>query len=337
MNLTKIKNFQNIIKTNSNTNTYNSNLLSNKTKNIFSDYIEHLNKNILNNYTLKIIEIYSKILEYFYFENPKEIEFHLNHYYKFKFINDLVFAKFMDKYNYSFVDNKVKLNKYISLSSSFLDNYEIFYKLNIKNFKNNNIIEISTSPDFFEVFTYFQLNFNIYKNTNYEVYYSDLNYLHKPKKTWLKNIDNLKKEFKNIDFIYNDIFKDLEHNYDFMILDLNQYKHRVGDHILSDTYNNITNIYFQLHYINFLNKNGSCLFYINNLLIPETINVFIYLSHIFKNIEILGRTELSLKKYTGGVWLYCQNKGSYQININKIIHKIKKWNMNEEKKNINIY
>ena len=231
MNLNKIKNFQNIKKINSNLNIYNSNLLSNKTKNIFYDFLEHLNKNIFNIYTLKIIEIYTKTIKYFNFEKPKEIEFHLNHYYKFKFINDLIMQKFINKYNYSFVDNKIKLNKYISFTTDFLDKYELFYKLNIKYFKNNNIIEISTSPSFFEVFNYFQSFFNLYTNTNYTIYYSDLNHIHKPKKIWLKNMNYLKEQFKNINFIYNNIFKDLEKNYDFMILDLNQYKHRIGNHI----------------------------------------------------------------------------------------------------------
>ncbi len=118
-----------------------------------------------------------------------------------------------------------------------------------------------------------------------------------------------------------------------MILNLTKQHFLFKDkYVLSEAYHNIPNFYLQIQYLSNLKDGGSCLFYIHSLLIPETIKIFFILSKMFKNIDIYGRTDLDLRKYLGGVWLYCQNKGSYIINKNKIIQKIKKWNYQEEKK-----
>ncbi len=305
---------------------------NNEVKIFYKNYLSKINTKIDNTYLYKIIKIFYKLNKYFYINSNKQFNLYFDYFYKYNFINNLVYSLYQDKKNYSFIDNKFKINKYISTTNNFLDSYTIFYNMNIKSFKNNNIIEISSNPVFFEVFNYFQLYFNLYNKTNYSVYYSDLNYSHFPKNEWLNKIDNYKNKFENINFKYSPIFTNLDNNYDFMILNLFQYKHRFNDFILSDVYNNIFNIKYQLYYLNFLNNNGSCLFYIYSLQIDETKKIFIHLSKIFEKITIFGRNELSLLKYLGGVWLYCQNKGSYQINEKNIINKIKKWNYNEDKK-----
>ncbi len=147
------------IKLNSNLNNYNN-------------LIKHFNNNFTNIYLYKNIQLRNNIFKIFNFNLDKELIYY-HQYYIYKYINDFYYSDYFFKKNiYSnFLDNKYKINKYIPFDfNNFYSNYELFYKLNIKNI-GKNIIEISSNPNFFEIFNYFQNIFSLYLNSNYSVFF----------------------------------------------------------------------------------------------------------------------------------------------------------------------
>jgi hypothetical protein len=316
----------------------NNNLQKFRNKYQFNLY-KHFNNDLLNQYQKKTLIIDDILFRYFN-KNPKYYDYFYYFYlYKYYFLLNMYYSgnNNKNKFDYDLLHIKLKdkILSYLPINLNFLTNYELIYKINQKYKIPSNIIEISTNPIFYEIFNYFSLNFNLFSDINYTVNYSNLNFFNWTKDKWLKYIDNNILNFQKINesyiFDYTPLFTNLNKKYDFMIINLTTKKYIFENFILNEFYHNLPNILLQLKYIDYINHNGSCLFYIHSLYSNEALEIYYDLSTKFKNIKIFGRSELTIRKNLGGVWLYCTYKGNYNPSFNSIKHNILKWNIKEDK------
>ncbi len=321
----------------------NNNLQKFRKKYQFNLY-NHFNNDLFNKYIKKTLIIDDILFKYFN-QNPKLYDDFFNFYsYDFYFLLNMYYANnnFKNIFNQQpqYLIFKDKILNYLPININFLSSYELIYKLN-KKYISNNIIEISTLPTFYEIFNYFNINFNLFNNINYTVYYSDLNFFNWKKDKWLNYIDNKIIDFKNINkfynFSYSPFFTKLEKKYDFIIINLTTKKYIFENYILNEFYHNLPNIILQLQYIEYVSNKGSCLFYIHSLYSNEALKIYYELSKNFKNIKIFGRSDLTIRKNLGGIWLYCTEKGIYNPSFNNIKKYILNWNLKEDKKKYNYF
>lgn len=219
--------------------------------------------------------------------------------------------------------NKIPFGKYIPSSFIFFTYYDLLYnKINISN--TLNICEISSYPGAFETIEYFKYYLNMNNINTITLYtFTYNNYLNMTKDkyiTYLKYLNNYMKLTK----YYIDHTPSIKCNF----LILNLAPPIKIPYLISSQSNNI--ILEQIQYLSLLEKNGTCLFYIGDIINDNVVNHIIQIHSFFKNIDIIVSPLRQFVKICG-IYLYCTEYGNYDINKNTIIQKIKDFNYNHYK------
>lgn len=223
----------------------------------------------------------------------------------------------ISKYDKEFIFD-IKLLKYKPIYYIYYRYYEI-YNLFFKDLKFNNIIQIGDIATFLEV---------LINNKKYINSYKLINISTKKNKKYIELANKIKKIFKFDIIVKDNTYQLLEiDNKDIIKSDFiiysNYFINRDLIH-LNLHVNDINNFIGLLFIFNNLKKNGSVIFYINNIINKNQGDIYLILKKYFKEIY-LYYPEISNKIKTGGTNIICKFfKGISDSEYNKLYSIYKK-------------